>query len=108
MTVKMTVEYNAKDRARLVSALGSLRAMSRQSWQVGQALATLSDEVDSLDSETNQQTQSKQVGHSERELDSLSEAVANLILEVRNIHVQIADIRDSLDDKQPRRKWWFA
>lgn len=104
----MTVKYNAPDRARLVSSLGSLRAMSKRTLKLDQALKILSDEVDFLDVETNRQTQSEHGEHSESELRMLAKAVASLAIQVDNIHEQISDINYILETKQPRRKWWWS
>ena len=104
----MTVKYNAPDRARLVSSLGSLRAMSKRTSKLDQALTILSDEVDFLDLETKRQAQSKHSEHSESGLYTLANAVSSLVIQVDNIHEQISDINYILETKQPRRKWWWS
>ena len=103
----MTVKYNAPDRARLVSSLGSLRAMSKRTLKLDQALKILSDEVDFLDLETNRQAQSKHSERFENKLLMLEKDVASLVTQVDNIHDQISDINYRLETKQPRRKWWW-
>lgn len=93
--------YSEKDQNRVQCALDALQSMDTRPKAIDDVIQVLSGEKNEARSVA---------GGSSDFLDETAvyECLANLIREVHNIHGQIMDIHDRLEDKQPRRKWWFA
>lgn len=93
--------YSEKDLKRINAALTALRSVENKSESLDDVIQALSGE--------NNEAHSVSEGNSDfLDETAVYQCLANLIREVNNIHVQIADIHDSLEDKQPRRKWWWS